>query len=135
MESPLAIPELPTPEPQTSDTTGALVGQLVVRGPQGVTPVRDTTIGLAEVIRDEQGVMRVSGYDLATPNRASTDAAGQFVISNVPTGTYTIIVDAVVTQIQLDSAKTGETIIVDIAPNKVTDLGLLSYESLPIPLP
>ena len=90
-------------------------------------------IGLAEVIRGEDGVPKASGYEASMAPKATTDDYGRFVFNDLKPGLYTLILDAVVTQYQLDTVDTGETILVEIKPNEIVDIGELRYPSLPIP--
>jgi hypothetical protein len=143
-ESPLSplspIVPTPTPTPETSGLTaqagedsGGLTGRILVRRSTGDVPVAGLILGLAEIIYDEEGVARASGYDPATPNRTDTDSGGGFALSDVPPGTYTLILDAVMTQYQLNDPVTGETIMVTIEPGEVVEVGVLRYDSLPVP--
>lgn len=135
--SPLSAPTSPLPTPGTTPkptaTTGALQGRILLTRPEGEIAVADMVVGLAEVIRDEQGVARVSGYEPAGKNRTTTDAYGRFILNDIKPGTYTLILDAVVLQYQLANETTGETIMVEIKPNETTDIGTLKYASLPLP--
>lgn len=130
--SPLAPPS-PMPTPVTSATGGGLTGQIVVAKPTGDIAVADLMIGLAEVIKGEDGVPKASGYEASMAPKATTDDYGRFVFDNLKPGLYTLILDAVVTQYQLDTVDTGETILVEIKPNEIIDIGALRYPSLPIP--
>lgn len=134
--SPLSAPQSPLPTPVAPATTkdaGALIGTLVVRRPAGNQAVNGVIIGLATVIRDEKGNPKVSGYEAASAPKSITDDAGHFVISDLKPGAYTVILDAVLSQWQLSDPKTGNTIVVQIAPGQVTDLGTMVYDKLPVP--
>ena len=135
-QSPLAPSSpLPTPEvnAQVTSETGSIVGRILVTKPDGEIAVADMIIGLAEVIRDEAGVAKVGGYEPSRALRVTTDAYGRFIMNDVKPGSYTLILDAVVTQYQLADEKTGNTILVDVKPGEITDLGTLRYSSLPVP--
>ncbi len=141
-ESPLGAPESPLPTPTTDPTapqgatdssTGAVLGQLAVTGLPGYRYVVDTIVGLAPVIRDDNGLPKAAGYEASTAPKAVTDAAGRFGIGNVEPGTYSIILDAVITSYQLDDETSGDTILVEVKAGEVVDLGLLEFTSLPIP--
>jgi hypothetical protein len=128
--SPLAVPDQAT---LTSPTTGAIVGALLIQRGGVETAIEGVYIGLADVIRDEQGIPKVSGYEPSAAQRAATDAAGQFVLKDLKPGSYTLILDAAVTQYQLMYPNSENTILVDVEPGKIVNLGALRYESLPIP--
>ncbi len=140
--SPLAAPEsplapaaiLPEMNPEMTEADGAVTGRVVVVRPSGESvPVTNVIMGLAEVIRDESGVPKVAGYEPSAAPRADVDEAGQFVLSRVPPGTYALILDAVITQAMLTDPATGDTILIDVKPNEVIELGQLEYDSLPLP--
>ena len=134
--SPLAPSSpLPTPaeKPVPTSDTGSIVGRILINRPEGQIAVADILIGLAEVIRDENGVAKVGGYEPSNTIRVYTDAYGRFVMNDVKPGTYTLILDAVVNQSQLSDDKTGNTILAEVKAGEVTDLGTLNYSSLPIP--
>lgn len=130
--SPLAPPSL-APTPVTSADTGGLTGQIIVAKPTGDVAVAGLTIGLAEVIKGEDGMPKASGYEASAAPKATTDDYGRFVFDNLKPGLYTLILDAVVTQYQLDDIDTGDTILVEIQPNTIVDVSQLRYPSLPIP--
>ncbi len=142
--SPLATPVAgsPMPTPTVEETgmtgeptaaTGAIVGRILISRDGVDIPVGNLTIGLADVIRDENGVPKASGYAPETPNKAATNDEGGFAINNVPVGTYSLILDAVITSYQLDDPLTAETILVDVLAGETVDIGVLRYPSLPIP--
>ena len=104
LESPLAPSSpLPTPaeKPAPTSNAGSIVGRILVNKPDGQVAVADMLIGLAEVIRDENGVAKVGGYEPSRTIRVYTDAYGRFVMNDVKPGTYTLILDAVLNQYQL----------------------------------
>lgn len=133
--SPLRAPEspLPTPavKPETSATAGAVVGRLILDRPEGEMAVTDALLGLAKIILDDQGLPRASGYTASEAPRTTTDSLGRFVLNNVKPGTYTLILDGVVTQNQLADEATGDTIMFEVKPGEVVDLGTLRYTTLP----
>ncbi len=118
---------------QTSTDTGAIVGRILISRDGVDTPVGGVIVGLADVIRDEAGVPRASGYSPDTPNRSSTNDDGGFAIDNVPVGMYSLILDGVITSYQLIHPETGETILVEVEAGETFDIGVIRYESLPIP--
>lgn len=130
-ESPLAIPELQAAAP--TDTTGSVTGVLLIESDTVQKPVADTKIALAEVIKDENGVPRATGYDPTTPFQTTSDATGRFVINGIKPGLYGVIVDGVLTSVMLSDPKSGESIIIDIKVNDTVDIGTLKFKSLALP--
>lgn len=135
--SPLSAPESPLPpaaEQRTGDaTTGVVTGQIIVHAKDGDKPVNNMIFALAVVLRDEDGVAKVAGYDAANSPKTVTDAQGNFLIEDVPVGTYTLILDAVLKSHMLSYPSTEETILVEVKAGEVTNTGLLEYDSLPLP--
>lgn len=137
-DSPLAppsplMPPAPAPTPVTAADTGGLIGQIIVTRPTGDVAVAGLVIGLAEVILGDDGLPKASGYEASAAPKTTTDDYGRFVFNNLKPGRYTLILDAVVTQYQLDNVETGDTIVIEVKPNAVLDLGELRYPKLPIP--
>lgn len=142
-QSPLA-PSSPMPTPTSiaealglkiSATTGAMTGVLFTKVTGADQPVAKLQIGLAEVIRDEQGNPKVGGYEASSSPRVETDARGRFSFSDVKPGVYTLIADYVSAQIQLQVNGDGDTILVEVKPNEVADLGEMHFPKLPVPIP
>ncbi len=134
-ESPLTAPivvEPPALEAKTTADSGGVTGRIMVLS-GGERPVVNMIVGLAEVIRDDDGVPRVAGYDAANAFRSTTDDFGRFAIDEVAPGTYAIIVDAVITSVMLADPVTGDPILVDVEPDSVVDIGRLDYDSLALP--
>lgn len=142
-ESPLNAPESPLAEPaaaessaqpETSATTGALVGKLLISSEKyPMLPVSGVRVALAEVVQPDEGPPRATGYDPNSSPFAMSDAEGNFAIGNVKPGLYGIIVDSTITAVMLSNPETEESIIVEIKADEVVDVGTLQYENLPIP--
>jgi len=138
--SPLPTPGSPLATPGSSGLvgvagvdTGAVTGRILVAREAGDIPIAGIIVGLAEVLVGEDGVARASGYSPDTPNRITTDDSGGFAINNVPPGIYSIILDAVVTSYQLADPESGNTILVEVQAGSVEDIGVLRFDSLPLP--
>ena len=128
-----ALPEVERPEPVTSATTGAVVGQILVTGDGNVRPAAGIYAALAKVLRDDDGTPRVAGYNAAAAPREQILEDGSFVISDVPTGTYGLILDAAITSVLLNNPGTERSILIDVEADGVTDIGTLEYPSLNLP--
>uniref|UniRef100_A0A7C1FVY7 Carboxypeptidase regulatory-like domain-containing protein n=1 Tax=Caldilinea aerophila TaxID=133453 RepID=A0A7C1FVY7_9CHLR len=123
----------PIPTPIVSENTGGLSGRIIITKAGGNVPLAGLMIGLAEVLLDEKGHPKASGYEPSNAPRTVTDDDGRFVFNHLEPGMYTIILDSAVTYYQLNDEKTGDTIVVKIHPGEIVDLGELRYSSLPIP--
>jgi hypothetical protein len=138
--SPLPTPDSPLPTPGGSGVvgvagaeTGSIVGRIIVSRETGDVPVVGLVLGLGDTITGEDGIARVSAYDMGGPNRTTTDEGGGFAVNNIPPGTYSLILDAGVAAYQLTDPDTGNTILVEVQPGEVVDVGVLRFESLPLP--
>lgn len=140
--SPLATPTVisPLPAPGSSGLvgvagvdTGSIVGRILIGRDAGDVPVAGLILGLADIIRGEDGIARASGYSPDTPNRTTTDDGGGFVLNNIPPGTYSLILDAVTVSYQLADPASGDVILVEVQPGEVIDVGVLRFDSLPLP--
>lgn len=139
--SPLAAPvspvALPAASPEqkviTTTKTGSVVGSVVVKSPTVDKAVVDVIVALAEVIKRTDGPPRATGYDPAHSPQTAFDHQGHFVINNVPPGDYGIIVDWGKSAFMLNDPKTGNGIVITVKANAVTDIGTLTYQSLPMP--
>jgi hypothetical protein len=123
----------PIPTPIVSENTGGLSGRLIITKAGGNVPLAGLMIGLAEVLLDEKGHPKASGYEPSNAPRTMTDDDGRFIFNHLAPGMYTIILDSATTYYQLNDEKTGDTIVVKIHPGEIVDLGELRYSSLPIP--
>ncbi|MFN8491997.1 MAG: hypothetical protein U0350_30630 [Caldilineaceae bacterium] len=130
--SPLSAPSSAAPKPTTTEKTGAVIGQLVVKTAKGDKPVKNAIIGLAAVVPDKAGA-RVAGYDASTAPRTDLDDQGRFVLNDVPPGQYGIILDSVMSQYLLKDPKNLQnSLLINVKANQVTDLDKLVYETLPL---
>ena len=140
LASPVADSPIPTPTPElsgatgeTTAETGAVTGKILVRKDGEEIAVANMIIGLADVIRDESGAPKASGYAPGTAKKGVTGDDGSFAVNDVPPGTYSLILDAAVSSYQLENPLTHETVLVDVESGKVFDIGVLHYDSLPLP--
>lgn len=89
-------------------------------------------IYLAEALKDVGGIERVASYSPIESPRSITDAEGRFWFYNVKPGRYGLILDAVIQGFLLSKPGTDESLLFEATAGQVTDLGNLSYPSLPI---
>lgn len=131
------VAQIPAGEPvnpQTSATTGAVTGRIFINNEKGFRAVTGILVGLAEVIKGEDGLEKAAGYDPATAPRGELRADGAFVLDNVPPGRYGIILDAVTTSLLAkEAANPDNSLVITVEAGQVTDLGDLVYASIPLP--
>lgn len=134
-ESPIVTPEREVSgmTGETSGEAGAITGKILISRDGADVPVAGMIIGLAEVIRDENGNPQATGYAPDTAKKGTTHDDGGFAVNLVPPGMYSLILDAVITSYQLENPVTGETILVEVESGEVVDVGVLRYSTLPVP--
>jgi hypothetical protein len=139
--SPLAVSVMPTPIPApTLDLTGlepveglgTVVGALEVRRGAAYVPVPDVKLGIGTTLLDDQGNVRMVGYDASVDPTTTTDEYGRFVFTDVPPGQYGLILDIVISSFLLSHETSGMSIIFDVEANQIYDVATLRYDSLPI---
>jgi uncharacterized GH25 family protein len=108
---------------------GNVIGRILVNN----SPVKNTAVYLAEVIRDASGKDVVAGLDRVKSPTTDTNSDGTFAFINVKAGRYALILDVVTNQYLMKYPSNNETIIVEIASGKEVSLGDLNYDSLPLP--
>lgn len=118
----------PTFDPNQSVITGVLLS-----AENGTSrPVANVPIYLAEALKDAGGIERVASYSPIESPRSVTDAEGRFWFYNIKPGRYGLILDAVIQGFLLSKPGTDESLLVEATAGQITDLGNLSYESLPL---
>lgn len=129
-----AIPVGEPINPQTSASAGAVTGRIFINNEKGFRAVSGLLVGLAEVIKGDDGVEKAAGYDPSTAPRGELRTDGAFVIDNVPPGRYGVILDAVTTSILLKEMENPDnSLVITVEADKVTDLGNMVYPSIPLP--
>ncbi len=129
-----AIPAGEPVNPQTSATAGAVTGRLFINDDKGFRTVPGLIVGLAELIKGDDGIEKAAGYDAATASAGEIRQDGTFVLDNVPPGRYGVILDAVTTSILAVEPENPEnSLLITVEADKVTDLGTLVYGPLPLP--
>jgi len=129
-----AIPIGEPINPQTSASAGAVTGRIFIHNEKDFRAVSGLLVGLAEVIKGDDGVEKAAGYDPSTAPRGELRPDGAFVIDNVPPGRYGVILDAVTTSLLLKEMENPDnSLVITVEADKVTDLGNLVYPSIPLP--
>jgi hypothetical protein len=113
-------PEVDIPAPQGG--SGAIGGVLVqeVVG-EGFLPFNPFELILAEMVLNNEGQPALVSYDEQSL-RAETFPTGIFVFTNVPPGTYALIVNTAVSQFSL-GMEGGEDLLITVEPGQAIDLG------------
>ena len=146
LQSPLAEPEAvlpdlpPAPDVELTETTGAVTGVIIAKGSDGnYKALANVTIGLGDLVPDDETNEAIAAaYDPRESLRTTTDLTGRFVINGVTPNEhgYGLILDSVINAALLSypagHEKGNGSIIFDIEPNKLVDLGELKYDTLPI---
>ena len=143
--SPLQQPASPLPSGSTDvtstqasaaenvpSTSGVVEGSITVNLKAGPKPLATTIIALAELIPDENGKPKVAGYSASSAPRTISDEQGFFKIEDVKPGTYALILDSVISSYLLSDPVSGDSILVEVNGGKVTDIGHLEYDKLPV---
>lgn len=129
-----AIPLNEPVNPEMSATTGAVTGRIFLNNEKGFRAISGLSVGLAEVIKGDDGIEKAAGYDPSTAPRGELRTDGVFMINNVPPGRYGVILDAVTTSLLLkESENPDNSLVITVEANKVTDLRNLVYASIPLP--
>ena len=129
-----AIPASEPVNPKTSATTGAVTGRIFINDEKGFRTSPGIIVGLAEVIKGDDGIEKAAGYDPTTAPAGEIRDDGSFVLDNVPPGRYGVILDAVTTSILATEAENPQnSLLITVEAGKVTDLSTLVYGPLPLP--
>jgi len=136
-ESPLAEPahsvEMPPLEAVYDDETGGVTGQLIFIDENGENPVPDIMLALGTMLKDDKGQSIVVSYKAATAPRTVTDEHGRFVFNEIAPETYALILDAAIASSMLAYPDREVSIVFDVVPDGLIELGALRYEELPAP--
>lgn len=133
-EAPVIPAAMAQVNPQTSATTGAVTGRIFINNEKGFRAIPGIIVGLAEVLKGEDGVEKAAGYDPSTAPTGEIGEDGTFVIDNVPPGRYGVILDAVTTSLLAKEVENPDnSLVITVEASKVTDLGNLVYPSIPLP--
>lgn len=117
---------IPTPK---SDQVGVVVGKLLNRKPQSdLKPLAGAPVYLGKILKSQQGAEGMVELAKETAPKATVDAQGQFVFSDVPPGRYGLMLDTPLGAILLNKPVTGEGMIADVGGGKTFDFGELHYD-------
>jgi|GEM_PF-1379137 len=115
---------------QRSPDQMAVTG-ILLRNVSAPVPVGGAILYLGNVHFDAKGTPFAAGLDKQTAPRTQSDELGHFVFSDVPDGTYALILDRVYEAFLLNDPITGKDLLVKIDEGRSVDLGRLIYSTLP----
>lgn len=140
--SPLSTPDSPlfvsagTPPVATpSETTGSIVGAVIVKPAAedgSYRPFANLTVAVAGVLEEPGVDTQVAAYKSATAPKAVSDEYGRFAINDMSPGKYALILDLVIHQHLVLDPESGEGVVFEVEAGKTVDLGTFLYDSLPI---
>jgi len=123
-----SAPAAGIPSP-ASDQVGIVTGKLLNKKPQDtLKPLRGAPIYLGKVLKSQQGVEGMVELAKETAPKATVDAQGQFVFTDVPPGHYGLMLDTPLGAILLNKPVTGDSMVADVVGGKTFDFGELHYE-------
>jgi hypothetical protein len=121
-----------TPTPTLAPGMGRVSGVLQVGTKEDRQPAQNIILYLAETIKDSTGTDSVAALDRIRSPRTVSDDKGHFVFSNVPPGTYGLVIDLITTSYLLRQPDADKPLLIQVSAGEETDLGTLLYDSLPL---
>jgi len=101
--------------------------------PETRQPVKNVILYLAETIKDSAGVDSVAAVDRVRSPRTVSNDRGHFLFSNVPPGTYGLVIDFITTSYLLWYPNAEKPLLIQVSAGEETALGTLLYDTLPLP--
>ncbi len=133
--SPLFVPVGTPPEATPSETTGSVVGAVVVKPAsegEGYRPFANSLVSIAGILERPGDNAQVAGYEPSTAPKATSDEYGRFALNDVIPGKYALILDMVIHQHLVLDPDSGDGIVFEVVAGETVDLGTFLYDSLPI---
>jgi len=125
-------PEAQQQQPTRDPSLGVIKGSLSIQTSEGVRPVKNAILYLAQVMKDDKGIERVVSMDRITSPRTTTDENGYFEFINVPPGKYGLVLDTILNLYLLNNPETGGDMLFEVNEATITDVGSLVYDTLPV---
>lgn len=122
---PVGLPEPPDPEraiPNPDSNTAAIGGVLIREvGENGYLPVVPQALYLGKVLLNSAGEQALISQGSDSP-QAQLFQTGVFIFSDVPPGTYGLVIDLGFSQFPLTD-ESGVDLLIDVEGGKAYDLG------------
>lgn len=110
--------------PDPGEDTGVVTGKLLTADENG-EPYLATLYLARTVDADEEGFPPLIAFSEETDPRAVQDSTGQFVVAEVPPGTYALVIWTPVTSIVIEETDSEEYLLFEVKAGEVTDLGII----------
>lgn len=121
--APEELPEsLEVPEP--ADGRGVVTGQLLTPGPGG-TPYIGALYLANTIPSDQQGFPPIIAFSDQTDPLAVQDRTGRFLFSDVPPGTYALVIWNPVASTVIEEPGTNDYMLFEVTAGEVIDLGVI----------
>jgi hypothetical protein len=120
---PEQLPEsLEIPEP--AGDRGAVTGQLLTPGPGG-NPYIGALYLASTIQSDQEGFPPIVAFSDQTDPVAVQDQTGRFLFSDVPPGTYALVIWNPVASTVIEEPGTNDYMVFEVKAGEVTDLGVI----------
>lgn len=120
-----AAPPLTVPKPASAQV-GTVSGR-IINTKDGAKPLGNAPLYLGSVVKATDGTNAVVSLDKNAAPRADTDTEGRFVFTDVPAGTYGLMLDTPQGAILLNKPVTNEDMVLEVIGGEILDVGELSY--------
>jgi hypothetical protein len=114
----------PVEIPKPGEDAGVVTGKLLTPDENGEPYL--ATIYLARTVEaDQEGFPPLIAFSEETDPKAVQDSSGQFVVAEVPPGTYALIIWTPVTSIVIEETEGEDYLLFEVKAGEVTDLGII----------
>ena len=124
---------IPAPNIDLDNLDAQSVGGILLLGDSdNKRPVGGAILYLGETVADTNGQENLVAMDRVSSPRTITNDQGQFVFTDVPAGTYGLILDQINTSYILLQPGSTRAILVDVEGDQPVNMGELLFDELPI---
>jgi hypothetical protein len=106
-------------------------GILMLGDSNNKKPVGGAILYLGDTVADTSGQENLVAMDRVSSPRTITNDQGQFVFTDVPAGTYGLILDQISTSYILLQPGSSRAILIEVVEDQPTNLGELLFDELP----